>query len=61
MTHPADAYFAAKWRDNPPETAEGRQVLGEAQRLRHQHPGLSGPELVRLAYWGASGTQETPS
>lgn len=57
----ADAYFAAKWRDNPPETAEGRYILRGAQSLAARYPGLSGPELVRLAYWAASGTQETAS
>lgn len=56
--HQADEYFRYKWKHERPETKEGWNILMEAQRIRHQYPELSGPELVRLVYWGASGSPE---
>ena len=56
--HKADEYFREKWKRERPNTREGWYVLAEAERIRHQYPDLSGPELVRLVYWGASGTPQ---
>lgn len=55
--HQADAYFRHKFRHEGPTTTEGWNTLLEAKWLRHQYPDLSGPELVRLVYWGASGAK----
>lgn len=52
-THQADAYFAQKFRSA--HRHGGSVVVAEAHAMRHRFPDLSGPELVRLAYWGASG------
>lgn len=54
--HKADEYFDHKLME--PLSRESRRIVGEAYRLRHQYPDLSGPELVRLVYWGASGSKE---
>ena len=51
--HQADAYFKQALREV--ETEEGRKTILEAKSIRHAYPNLSGPELVRLVYWGASG------
>lgn len=37
-------------------TKEGAGVVSDAMRLQRKYPDLSGPELIRLAYWGTSGT-----
>jgi hypothetical protein len=49
-----DAYFKLKLLEA--ENKEARELVLEAYALRHNHPNLSGPELLRLAYWGAAGT-----
>lgn len=54
--HKTDEYFRAKFKE--PMSREAHDILFEAQSIRHQYPNLSGPELVRLVYWGASGTKE---
>ena len=54
--HKSDAYFKMKFNERLDQDAH--RILCEAQSLRHQYPGLSGPELVRLVYWGASGSTE---
>lgn len=54
MKHQSDLYFKQKFNERL--EYESHQILREAQRIRHQHPTLSGPELVRLVYWGTSGT-----
>lgn len=53
--HQADEYFREKFRHSMGN--EAFCTLMEANRIRHQHPDLSGPELVRLVYWGASGAK----
>jgi hypothetical protein len=55
-THKADEYFRHKLRERM--SAESSKIVWEARSIRHQYPDLSGPELVRLVYWGASGTPE---
>lgn len=57
--HQADEYFRFKLRYERPHTKEGWDALLEAKSIRHKYPDLSGPELVRLAYWGTSGTPES--
>lgn len=47
------SYLDRKWFDAT--TKEGRDIVREATALRQLHPDLSGPELIRLAYWGVSG------
>jgi len=37
------------------QTTEGRMVIHRAMILARSYPHLSAPELLRLAYWGASG------
>ena len=54
--HPADEYFKAKFHE--PMGREAHAIVFEAHTLRHRYPDLSGPELVRLVYWGASGSVE---
>lgn len=51
-----------KARDRPlwhrqADTAEGHEILAEARRLSLQpeHEGLTDGQLIRLAYWGATG------
>jgi len=56
--HQADEYFKRKFRYERPETKEGWNALLEAKWISHKYPDLSGPELVRLVYWGASGVSE---
>lgn len=51
--HKADAYFAKRFWSA--RGHGGSEVVAEAHAMRHRFPDLSGPELVRLAYWGASG------
>jgi hypothetical protein len=51
--HKADEYFKHKLLEA--ETEEARKLFLEAKAIRHTYPDLSGPELVRLVYWGASG------
>lgn len=51
--HQADGYLKHKLLEV--ETEEGRKTILEAIAIRHTYPDLSGPELVRLVYWGASG------
>jgi hypothetical protein len=53
--HQADEYFRQKFRERL--TLESHRVVFTARKIRHQHPDLSGPELVRLVYWGASGAR----
>lgn len=36
-------------------TPDGWRTLSEANRLEWAYPDLSDAELIRLAYWGASG------
>jgi hypothetical protein len=55
--HIADEYFKAKFMEQM--GAEARAVVFKARSIRHKYPNLSGPELVRLVYWGASGSAET--
>ncbi|QIG67720.1 hypothetical protein PP747_gp019 [Rhizobium phage RHph_Y38] len=55
--HQADAYFKAKLREQMGK--EAFHIVCEAKRIRHQYPDLSGPELVRLVYWGASGEKDS--
>ena len=40
-------------------TFEGNEILHEARKLSKlpEYEGLSDGELIRLAYWGASGTK----
>lgn len=40
------------------DTPDGRRTLAEANRLEWLYPELSDAELIRLAYWGASGSSE---
>jgi hypothetical protein len=54
--HQADEYFRRKFKE--PMGREAFKILYEARSIRHQYPDLSGPELVRLVYWGASGARE---
>ena len=54
--HKADAYFKAKQEEWL--SREALDIIFEAKRIRHRYPELSGPELVRLVYWGASGSAE---
>lgn len=42
------------------ETSEGYAVLHAAKMLAFKHPEMSDGELIRLAYWGASGKIEFP-
>lgn len=53
--HQADEYFKMKFRE--PLDREAWSILMEAKSIRHEYPDLSGPELVRLVYWGASGSK----
>ena len=53
--HRADEYFKEKFRQ--PLGREAHSILFEARHIRHQYPDLDGPELVRLVYWGASGSR----
>lgn len=55
--HIADEYFKHKLREDM--SLDSRRIVRKAQSVRHQFPSLSGPELVRLVYWGASGSAET--
>jgi hypothetical protein len=55
-SHKADAYFKQKFRSQL--TAEEHNIVFDAYSIRHQYPDLSGPELVRLVYWGTSGTPQ---
>lgn len=57
--HQADEYFRAKFRERMGDDAY--KIVFEARHIRHQYPELSGPELVRLVYWGASGAHPTPA
>ena len=50
----ARQYLDAKFAD-PTLSREGRDIIREATRLEPLHPELSGPELIRLAYWGTPG------
>lgn len=43
------------------ETVEGNRVLNEARDLARKYPNLSDGELIRLAYWGVSGTPPVQS
>jgi hypothetical protein len=52
--HKADEYFKFKFRQ--PMGVEAHRIVCEAYSIRHQYPDLDGPELVRLVYWGASGS-----
>jgi hypothetical protein len=54
--HKADGYFDRKFGE--PMGREAFGIVSEAYGIRHQYPALSGPELVRLVYWGASGSSE---
>ena len=54
--HKADEYFRAKFQQ--PMGREAFAIVAEAWSNRHKYPDLSGPELVRLVYWGASGASE---
>lgn len=54
--HQADEYFKNKFRE--PMGREAHATVFTARSIRHRHPDLSGPELVRLVYWGASGSAE---
>lgn len=54
--HKADAYFKAKFNERM--GPEAHRIVFEAQSLHHQYPDLSGPELVRLVYWGTSGSTD---
>lgn len=60
--HKADSYFKAKFREigHPKHQSglEAYKIVLEAHYIRHQYPDLSGPELIRLVYWGASGSIE---
>lgn len=51
--HQADEYFKNKFLE--PMSNESHAILCTAYFSRHQHPDLTGPELVRLAYWGVVG------
>lgn len=53
--HIADEYFKYKFRE--PMSSEARNIVFDAHSIRHKYPELSGPELVRLVYWGASGVK----
>ncbi len=53
--HKSDEYFKAKFRE--PMSSDAFNILNEACHIRHEYPDLSGPELVRLVYWGASGSK----
>ncbi|QIG70757.1 hypothetical protein EVB91_206 [Rhizobium phage RHph_I1_18] len=55
-SHKADEYFKAKFRERMGR--EAFRIVYAARSIRHQYPDLSGPELVRLVYWGASGAKE---
>jgi len=52
--HKSDEYFRSKFRDCM--SREAHAIVFEARSIRHSYPELSGPELVRLVYWGASGS-----
>lgn len=54
--HKADQYFNEKFK--VPMGREAFTVVTEAHARRHEFPELSGPELVRLMYWGTSGAVE---
>jgi hypothetical protein len=55
-THKSDEYFRQKF--TVPMGREAFCTVTEAHAIRHRFPDLSGPELVRLVYWGASGAVE---
>lgn len=54
--HPADAYFRHKFLEQM--QPDSYRIVCAAYNIRHDYPDLSGPELVRLVYWGASGASE---
>lgn len=60
--HKADEYFKSKFREigNPSWESgkEALKIVEEAWFIRHRYPDLSGPELIRLVYWGASGATD---
>lgn len=60
--HKADEWFKHKFREiGNPRWESGKEawrIVQEAYFVRHRYPELSGPELVRLVYWGASGSVE---
>jgi hypothetical protein len=58
-SHSADQYFAGKFRESMGR--EAHATVCTAFALRHQYPDLSGPELVRLVYWGGSGAAQVQS
>lgn len=39
-------------------TRSGKFIVLDAMALSFIHRDLSGPELIRLAYWGVSGERE---
>ena len=51
--HKADEYFRQKFAVSMGR--EAHRIVFQAYDIRHQYPDLSGPELIRLVYWGASG------
>lgn len=52
-SHQADEYFKHKFKERM--STESYRIVFEAHSIRHDYPDLSGPELIRLVYWGASG------
>ncbi|QIG76543.1 hypothetical protein EVC27_018 [Rhizobium phage RHph_I1_6] len=55
--HQADLYFKRKFREQM--RPESYRLVREAHRIRHQYPHLTGPELVRLVYWGSIGERNS--
>lgn len=53
--HQADGYFDSLRRARM--SRDTRQLVATAWAIRHDYPDLSGPELVRLVYWGVSGSR----
>jgi hypothetical protein len=41
-------------KNKNPNTAEGKQIIKDAFVASYDYPNLSGPELIRLVYWGVT-------
>jgi hypothetical protein len=54
--HQADVFFKQKFKTHL--TRDGYKIVEDAYNMRHEYPDLSGPELIRLSYWGVSGNSE---
>ncbi len=56
-SHKADEYFQQKFKEHMGR--EAFDTVKKAHAMRHRYPDLSGPELVRMVYWGTSGANQS--